>query len=57
MCTYNQLKKIQKNFVQLPQGVNGAHYVSKLYGSSGEDISKCIEGESMKLVFFFLNKK
>ena len=52
MCTYSQLKKIQNNFVQPPpppQRVNGAHYVPKLYASSGNDISKCIEGGSMKL--------
>ena len=30
-------------------GVNGALYVPKLYASSGKDISKCIEGGSMKL--------
>ena len=49
MCTYSQLKKIQKNFVQPPQGVNGAPYIPKLYASSGKDISKCIEGGTMKL--------
>ena len=49
MCTYSHLKKIQKNFVQPPQGVNGAPYVPKLYASSGKDITKCIEGGSMKL--------
>ena len=32
-----------------PQEVNGAPYVPKLYASSGKDISKCIEGGSMKL--------
>ena len=32
-----------------PQGVNGAPYVPKLYASSGKDISKYIEGGSMKL--------
>ena len=32
-----------------PQGANGAPYVPKLYASSGKDISKCIEGGSMKL--------
>ena len=32
-----------------PQGVNGAPYVPKLYESSGIDISKCIEGGSIKL--------
>ena len=31
-----------------PQGVNGASYVPKLYASSGIDISKCIEGGSIK---------
>ena len=47
MCTY---KKIQKNLVQPPpQGVNGASYVPRVYASSGKDISKCIEGGSMKL--------
>ena len=30
------------------QGVNGALYVPKLYASSGINISKCIEGGSMK---------
>ena len=43
MCTYSQLKKIPKQFVQPPpppppQGVNGAPYVPKLYASSGKDI-------------------
>ena len=34
-----------------PQGsmLNGAPYVLKWYAPSGIDISKCIEGESMKL--------
>ena len=32
-----------------PPNVNGAPYVPKLYSSSGIDISKCIEGGSMKL--------
>ena len=45
MCTYRQLKKK----VQPPQGVNGAPNVPKLYASCGIDISKCIEGGSMKL--------
>ena len=45
MCTYSQLKKL----CVTPQGVNGAPYVPKLYVSSGIDISKCIEGRSMKL--------
>ena len=49
MCTYSQLKKILKKIVQPLQGVNGAPYVPKLYASSGKDISKCIEGGSMKL--------
>ena len=39
MCTYSQLKKIQINFVQPPPPPQ----------SNGKDISKCIEGESMKL--------
>ena len=50
MCTSSQLKKIPKNLCNpSPQGVNGAPYVPKLYASSGKDISKCIEGGSMKL--------
>ena len=51
MYTYSQLKKKYKQFLCTPppQGVNGAPYVPKLYGSSGKDISKCIEGGSMKL--------
>ena len=49
MCTYSQLKKNTKQFCATPQGVNGAPYVPKLYGSSGKDISKSIEGGSMKL--------
>ena len=32
-----------------PQGVNAAPNDPKLYTSSGKDISKCIEGGSMKL--------
>ena len=44
MCTYSQLKKqYKKKFVQ------PTPYVPKLYSSRGKDISKCIEGESMKL--------
>ena len=35
--------------MQPPRGVNGAPYVPKLCASSGKDISKCIEGGSMKL--------
>ena len=51
MCTYSQLKKIQNNFVQPPPPLGGQWrpYVSQLYASSGKDISKCIEGGSMKL--------
>ena len=50
MCTYSQLKKKYKNILcNAPQGVNGAPYVPKLYASSEKDISKCIEGGSMKL--------
>ena len=49
MCTYSQLKKIKQIFVQPAQGVNGAPNVPKLYASCGIDISKCIEGGSMKL--------
>ena len=50
MCTYSQLKKIQKFFVQPPpQGVNGAPYVPKFYASSGKYISTCIEVGTMKL--------
>ena len=54
MCTYSQLKKNTNFFLcnppPPPQGVNGTPYVPKLYASSGKDISKCIEGGSMKLV-------
>ena len=50
MCTYSQLKKIQTILCNPPPpGVNSAPYVPKLYTSSGKDISKCIEGRSMKL--------
>ena len=31
-----------------PQGVNGVPFVTKLYASSGKDISKYIEGGSTK---------
>ena len=52
MCTYRQLKNKNNNIMcnppPPPQGVNGAPYVQKLCASSGIDISKCIEGESMK---------
>ena len=47
MCTYSELKKIK--LCVTPQGVNDAPYVPKLYASSRIDISKCIEGGSMKL--------
>ena len=47
MCTYSQLKKNTKQFCATR--VNGAPHVPKLYASSGKDISKCIEGESIKL--------
>ena len=61
MCIHSQLKK--KGMCNLPpplhslpppyspatpQGVNGTPYVPKLYASSGIDISKCIEGGSIK---------
>ena len=52
MCTYSQLKKIQKKIMQPsppPPHGDGAPYVPKLYASSEKDISKCIEGGSMKL--------
>ena len=42
MCTYSQLKKKKKILCNPPRG-------SKLYASCGIDISKCIEGGSMKL--------
>ena len=55
MCTYSQLKKLNKKIMCNPppppppsKEVNVA-YVPKLYASSGIDISKCIEGGSMKL--------
>ena len=49
MCTYSQLNKINMcNPPPPPQGVNGAPYVPKFYASSEKDISKCIEGGSMK---------
>ena len=46
MCTYSQLKK---KCNPPPQGVNGDPNVPKLYASSGKDISKCVEGGSIKL--------
>ena len=49
MSTCSQLKNNLKKIVQPPQGVNGFHYVPKLYASSEKDISKCIEGGNMKL--------
>ena len=52
MCTYSQLKI---NFFKIratPQGVNGAPNVRKLYASCGRDISKCIEGGSLKLAIY-----
>ena len=50
MYTYSQqLKKMFMCNPPPPQGVYGAPYAPKLYSSSGKDISKCIEGESMKL--------
>ena len=51
MSTYSQLRKQYKiNMCNPPhQGVNGTLYVSKVYASSGIDILKCIEGESIKL--------
>ena len=51
MCTYSQLKnKCVLPNPSPPQGVNGAPFVPKLYASSGIDISKCIEGGSMKFI-------
>ena len=51
MCSYNQPKKKnnKKKLCVTPQGVNSAPDAPKLYASSGIDISKCIEGGSMKL--------
>ena len=45
MRTYSQLKKI----CVTPQGDQWRLLCPKLYASSGIDISKCIEGGSMKL--------
>ena len=54
MCTYSQLKKICVTPPPPPpHRVNGAPYVPKLYASSGIDISKCIEGRSMKLTTLY----
>ena len=44
MCTYSQVKKNTKKNCATPPGG-----CTKLYASSGKDISKCIEGRSMKL--------
>ena len=49
MCTYSQLKK-SKNILCNPPGGQWRPYVPKLYASSEKDISKWIEGGSMKLV-------
>ena len=52
MCIYSHLKNFLKKLCvppPPPQGINGAPYVPKLYSSSRIDISKCIEGGSMKL--------
>ena len=51
MCIYNQLKKILKNMCNPPppRGVNGAPIVLKLYASGGINITKSIEGGSIKL--------
>ena len=49
MCTYSQLKKNTNKLCATHKGVNGAPYVTKLYASSGKDISKFIEDGSMKL--------
>ena len=53
MCTDSQLKNIYKKILcnppPPPQGVNGAPFLPKSYASNGIDISKCIEGGSMKL--------
>ena len=51
MCTYSQIQK--KNIKNVcnnsPPGVNGVLNVPILYASCGIDISKYIEGGSMKL--------
>ena len=44
MCTYSELKK--KIYIYI---FNVAPDLLKLYASSGKDISKCIEGGTMKL--------
>ena len=48
LSTKKKVKNIMCN-PPPPQGVNGTPYVTKLYASSLKDISKCIEGGSMKL--------
>ena len=49
MSTYSQQQQ-KKLYVSPPppQGVDGASFFPKVYASSGIDISKCIEGGSMK---------
>ena len=53
MCIYSQLKKMICNPPPPPppppKRVTDAPHVPKLYASSGKNISKCIEGGSMKL--------
>ena len=55
MCTYSELKKeimcnLPPPLFVIKNSLNGgARYVLKLYASCGIDISKCIEGGSMKL--------
>ena len=52
MCTYSQLKKNTNTFCATPPPPRGsmAPLMSKIVRpSSGKDISKCIEGGSMKL--------
>ena len=50
MCNYSHRKKYKIILCNPPRGsVNGAPYVPQLYASSGKDISKCIEGGSIKL--------
>ena len=49
MCTYSQLQKKKKILCNPSGGQWRPLYIPKLYASSGKDISKCIEGGSMKL--------
>ena len=49
MFTYSQLKKNICVTLPPPRGSMATFYVPKMYASSGIDISKCIEGGSMKL--------